>query len=495
MSLISRILDTAARVPDRLALESLADGRRWTYADLAGEIDRVAGALRQLGAGEGDRVTAQVGSSPEAFLLHLGALRAGVILNPLNPAYTPSEVAFFLADAEPVVFLVDADPDDALRAAVPGGTSIHVLGSLWRSDDTRTVAPVEMSADAVAVLLYTSGTTGRSKGAMITDGNLVACADGLRQAWGITGDDTILHALPLYHVHGLFVATHPFLLTGGTILLAGRFATDTVVEHLPRATVMMGVPTMYVRLLADERVDAELTAHMRLFTSGSAPLLERTWLDWADRTGHRIVERYGMTEIQMACSNPLDGDRRPGTVGVPLPQVEVRVRGDNGELVGPGVPGVLEVRGPNVLAGYWRLAEATRESFTEDGWFITGDVVTRAEDGYVTIVGREKDLVISGGLNVYPKEVEDVIDPLPGVVESAVIGVAHPDFGEAVVAVCAVGEGPEVDGQSVIAACRERLAHFKVPKAVVSVATLPRNTMGKVQKGELRQRFGDMFGS
>ena len=492
MSLVARILAAATRHPDRLALEFLAGGRRWTYRELASEVRRVAGALGRRGAGVGDRVSVQVDSSPEMLLLHLAAMHAGVILNPLNPAYTPSEVEFFLSDAGPVLFVVDDEPTGALAAAVPESTDVVSIAELWEHEGgwEDGAGPDE---DDVAVLLYTSGTTGRSKGAMITHGNLAANADNLRSAWGITGDDAILHVLPLHHVHGLFVATHPFLLEGGSILLAGRFDPATVSENMARSTVMMGVPTMYVRLLADGRVGRDLAAGIRLFTSGSAPMLERTHEEWERRTGHRILERYGMTEIQMACSNPLDGERRPGTVGMPLPDVEIRVRGDDGSLVGPGHPGVLEVRGPTVLPGYWRLPEATRAAFTDDGWFVTGDIVTRSDDGYVTIVGRASDLVISGGLNVYPKEVEDVVDTVDGVVESAVIGVPHPDLGEAVVAVCAVGDGLDVDPGAVISTCRGRLAGYKIPKQVVSVPDLPRNTMGKVQKGALRSRFSTLF--
>jgi malonyl-CoA/methylmalonyl-CoA synthetase len=467
VTVISRFLDQAAHTPDAVALTCIEDERAWTYAELRAEVEGWAASLQERGVGPGDRVSAVMEQRPESVLLHLALLRLGAVLHPIGTSATPAEVAGLIEDIEPS--LVVAPGQD--------------LGGTGRSD-----APLP-GEDDLACILSTSGTTGRPKGSLTTHGNLVANADALVEAWGISSSDTILHLLPLHHVHGLFVAIHPFLLTGGSVVLGRRFSPDTVVAHIDRATVLMGVPTFYTRLLDDDRVGHDLLGHMRLFTSGSAPLLAATHREWEQRTGHRILERYGMTEIQMALSNPLDGERRAGTVGMPLPGLEARVRSASGSLVGVGEAGVLEVRGPTVSPGYWRRPDATEESRTDDGWFITGDVVTKSRDGYHAIVGRTSDMIISGGLNVYPKEVEDVIDGVPGVVESAVIGVPHPDFGEAVLAVC-VGEAED---EAVMATARTRLSAYKVPKAIEWVPELPRNSMGKVQKAALRDRFAGRF--
>lgn len=479
--MIARFLEQAERTPSALALVSLADGTEWTYAELREATDQWAGGLVARGVRPGDRVTAVMGPGWESVVLHLAALRSGAVLNPVSPAATPDEVAWLVGDAEPTIVVVPSAGSPHSMGSVP----VMGIGELGSGP-----APDHITgADDLACLLYTSGTTGRPKGSITTHGNLLANADALISAWGISGADAILHLLPLHHVHGLFVAIHPFLLTGGTVLLGGRFGTDAVVEHVGAATVLMGVPTFYTRLLADPRLEEGLVRHMRLFTSGSAPLLAATHREWEERTGHRILERYGMTEIQMALSNPLEGERRPGSVGLPLPGLSARVRSNEGTLAGPGEAGVLEVRGPTVSPGYWRRPDATAASRTDDGWFVTGDVVVRDGDGYHEIVGRTSDMVISGGLNVYPKEIEDVIDRVEGVLESAVIGVAHADFGEAVLAVIVGDAGDD----KIMEACRTRLSAYKVPKAIVRVAELPRNTMGKVQKAALRDRFATRF--
>jgi len=355
---------------------------------------------------------------------------------------------------------------------------------------------VPRTADDLAAILYTSGTTGRStgrsKGAMITHGNLLANAETLIEAWSISGDDVLLHALPIYHVHGLFVALNTCLMTSAEILFHQKFDADAVLDALPEATLMMGVPTFYTRLLASDRLTEERCRKMRLFIAGSAPLLDETFRAFEDRTGHAILERYGMTETGMLCSNPLEGDRRPGTVGPPLADVDVRVADENGAILEQGDVGILEVRGPNVFKGYWRMPEKTEEEFRDDGFFITGDISRIDADGYVQIVGRAKDMIISGGFNVYPKEIEQVIDQQDGVGESAVIGLKHPDFGEGVAAVV-TASGDRLDEADVIDACRAELAAFKVPKAVFVIDELPRNAMGKVQKNQLRERFASAF--
>jgi len=348
--------------------------------------------------------------------------------------------------------------------------------------------------DDLAAILYTSGTTGRSKGAMLSHDNLLSNADSLVEAWRFTKDDTLLHALPIFHAHGLFVAVNVLLRVGGRMIFLPKFDTDTVVDLLPKATTMMGVPTFYTRLLGDERFTKKLTGHMRLFISGSAPLLAETHIAFEERTGHRILERYGMTETTMSTSNPYEGERRAGSVGLPLPRVEARIVDvESGAPLPSGETGILEVRGPNVFKGYWRMPEKTAEEFRDDGFFITGDVARIDTDGYVTIVGREKDLIISGGYNVYPKEVETEIDLMEGVVESAVVAAPHPDFGEAVVAVIVTKAGVSLTEEGVQSALQSKLAKFKCPKAVFFVAELPRNTMGKVQKNELRKGYADLF--
>jgi malonyl-CoA/methylmalonyl-CoA synthetase len=463
-----------AGTPEATCLET-ADGTRYRYADLEAESARFANLLRAAGLAPGDRVVAQIDKGPGAVFLYLGCLRAGLAYVPLNTAYQESEVAYFLADAEPKAAFCRAQ-SRAWFGAVPN--LLELADAAGRPAEFRTV---ERAPGDLAALIYTSGTTGRSKGAMVTHGNLSSNALALHRAWGFRPGDVLLHALPVFHVHGLFVALHTALANASPIIFLEKFDAPEVIRHLPRATVFMGVPTYYVRLLAEARLDRALCAGMRLFVSGSAPLPEDTFNEFRRRTGHTILERYGMSEAGMIASNPYEGERRAGTVGPPLPGVEVRVAGD---------PGEIEVRGPNVFAGYWRQPEKTREEFTADGWFRTGDIGRLSADGYLSIVGRAKDLVISGGYNVYPKEVELVLDEFPGVAESAVFGVPHPDFGEAVTAAVVPKAGAALSEEALLAHVRAKLANFKAPKRVHLVAELPRNAMGKVQKAVLRGRFG-----
>ncbi|KAA3633796.1 MAG: malonyl-CoA synthase [Proteobacteria bacterium] len=480
----------------------LPDGSRLSYADIDTGSGRMAGMLRDLGVGRGDRVLVQVEKSPQAVLLYLGCLRAGAVFLPLNTAYKAREVEYFMGDATPR--LAVCRPGDAAAferlSAAGGGTRIETLGdggdgSLMSryadapSDDML----AECARDDLAAILYTSGTTGRSKGAMLSHGNLSSNARVLHQLWGFGDGDVLIHALPIFHVHGLFIALHCSLLNGTPMIFQPRFDADAVIDAMPRATVLMGVPTFYVRLLDNPRFDRDSTRNMRLFVAGSAPLLPETFAAFETRTGHRILERYGMTEAGMITSNPLHGERVPGTVGYLLPGVSGRVADGDGNELPRGEVGVLEITGPNVFKGYWQMPEKTAGEFRDDGYFITGDNASMAEDGRISIVGRARDLVISGGYNVYPKEVELLIDVLPGVRESAVIGVPHPDFGEGVVAVVATDDPVTLDETAVIGALSNDLAAFKRPKRVFFTRELPRNTMGKVQKNRLREQYADAF--
>ena len=436
-----------------------------SYGELEQLTARVAAALRARGVAPGDRVALQVEKSIEAVVIYLATLRIGAVFLPLNAAYTPAEVGYFLEDAEPAVFIQDAQ---------------GFMAEAGRLKPDPAIEP--RTASDLASIIYTSGTTGRSKGAMLTHGALAANAPALHEAWGFSPDDVLLHALPIFHVHGLFVALHCAFLSGCPMIWLNRFDEAAVLEGLKGATVMMGVPTFYTRLLSHPGLSREATAHMRLFISGSAPLLEGAFTEFEARTGHRILERYGMSEAVIITTNPLEGERVPGSVGFPLPGVDLRIGG--GEETG-----VIEIRGPSVFSGYWRMPEKTAEEFTTDGFFITGDVGRVDPEGRLWISGRAKDLIISGGYNVYPKEVELLLDEEPGVRESAVIGAPHPDFGEGVVAVVE-GEGDEA---ALIASLRSRLAGYKTPKRIIFVAALPRNAMGKVQKNLLRQAYGDLF--
>jgi len=487
---------TAAKRP---ALRQV-DGRVITYGELERESARLANVLSAEGVTPGDRVAVQVEKSVENVFLYLACLKVGAVYLPLNTAYTDSELDYFFSDAEPKVIVCKPErADDIRRLASTANATLHTLnteggGSLIQAASSKGDAsqPTRRAAGDLAAILYTSGTTGRSKGAMITHGNLRANAETLIDAWSISSDDVLLHALPIYHVHGLFVALNTCLITSAEILFHQKFETDAVLDDVPKSTLMMGVPTFYTRLLTNDRLNVDLCRTMRLFIAGSAPLLDETFRAFEQRTGHAILERYGMTETGMLCSNPLDGERRPGTVGPPLADVEVRVADEQGSILDQGDVGVLEVRGPNVFKGYWRMPEKTREEFREDRFFITGDISRIDADGYVQIVGRAKDMIISGGFNVYPKEIELVIDRQEGVGESAVIGLEHPDFGEAVAAVITVSDGAP-DQKAVVEACRAELAGYKVPKAVFVIENLPRNAMGKVQKNQLRERFASTF--
>lgn len=478
----------------------LPDGGTITGRAFLAMVARQAHALRAAGLGVGDRIAVQVAKSPEALAVYGAAVALGAIFLPLNTAYTAEEVDYFLGNATPRLFLCDG----ARRAALEGVAARHGAQVLTLNADGSgsltaaaagqgaEITPADRGPDDLAAFLYTSGTTGRSKGAMLTHRNLLSNAEVLVDLWRFTDQDVLLHALPIFHTHGLFVASNISLLTGGKMIFLPGFDLDTVLRLLPQANTMMGVPTFYTRLLDDPRFDRDLVGHFRLFISGSAPLLAETHQAFEARTGHRILERYGMTETNMNTSNPYDGDRRAGTVGFPLPGVELRVMKGDTELP-QGDVGVIEVRGPNVFKGYWQMPEKTREELRPDGWFITGDLGRVDADGYVQIVGRAKDLVISGGFNIYPKEVELLLDEVPGVLESAVIGVPHPDFGEAVFAVLVAQKGAELSADAALAAIRDRLARFKQPKAAVVVAELPRNTMGKVQKNLLRDQYRDWF--
>lgn len=443
----------------------LSDGSQVSYGELEAAVAQVASRLVAEGVQPGDRVAMQVEKTVEAVMIYLGVLKAGAVFLPLNAAYTPSEVEYFLNDAEPAAFITDAP------AWLAEARSFEPLAQT-----------VDRAASDLASIIYTSGTTGRSKGAMLSHGNLASNALALHAAWGFTPDDVLLHALPIFHVHGLFVAMHCAFLSGAPMVWLPKFADAEVLKGLERATVMMGVPTFYTRLLANPGFTRELASRIRVFISGSAPLLPTTFAEFEERTGQRILERYGMSEAVIITTNPLHGDRIAGSVGYPLPGVELRIGG--GEETG-----VIQIRGPSVFGGYWRMPEKTAEEFTADGFFITGDVGRQDPDGRVWISGRAKDLIISGGYNVYPKEIELIIDELPGVAESAVIGVPHPDFGEGVVAVV-MGQGDEA---AMIAEARLRLAAYKAPKRIVFVDELPRNAMGKVQKNLLRDRYAGLF--
>jgi malonyl-CoA/methylmalonyl-CoA synthetase len=479
------------------------DGSALSYADLVELSGRLANALKSLGVKPGDRVAAQVEKSAEALLVYLAALRAGAVYLPLNSAYTASEIRYFLGDAEPTLFICrpESAAERQVVAAEAGVPRVETLGSNGEGslmEAARAQPPafedVERTRDDLAAILYTSGTTGRSKGAMLSHGNLASNAEVLRDNWRFTPEDRLLHALPIFHTHGLFVATNVTLMTGSSLIFLPTFNANEIVRLLPQATVMMGVPTFYTRLLARDDFGRDLVAHIRLFVSGSAPLSAETHKEFGVRTGHAILERYGMTETNMNTSNPYDGDRIPGAVGLPLPGVEIRIADpQTGQAVPDGEVGVIEIRGPNVFKGYWRMPEKTREEFREDGFFISGDLGRIDDRGYIWIVGRAKDLIISGGFNVYPAEVEAAIEALPGVTECAVIGVPHADFGEGVVAVVTPQPGAILEEKTILAALANELAKFKQPKRVFIATELPRNAMGKVQKKDLREQHAKTF--
>jgi malonyl-CoA/methylmalonyl-CoA synthetase len=485
------------------------DGVNFTWDDVERSTAQIANLLRSLGLPDGARVASHAEKSPEALMLYLATLRAGYVYLPLNTAYQEAEIDYFLGDAEPSVVVCSSKNQAWVAASAKKAGTAHVFtldedhtGTLLEQSKGQgtTFETVARTGEELAAILYTSGTTGRSKGAMLTHDNLASNAEVLHRYWGWRSDDVLLHMLPIFHVHGLFVAAHGALLAGARMIWLAKLDVPRALQYLPRCTVVMGVPTYYVRLLAEPGFNKEACRNMRLFVSGSAPLLTETFNAFRERTGHTILERYGMSETTMLVSNPYDpalGERLGGTVGMPLPGVSVRVVEDGGKLCAPGEIGSIQVKGPNVFKGYWRMPEKTREEFTEDGWFKTGDVGRwggeaggqQVPDRYLSIVGRSKDLIISGGFNVYPKEIESFIDDMPGVLESAVIGVPHPDFGEAVVAVVVAKAGTKLEEAALIGELKSKIANFKVPKRIHVVDELPRNAMGKVQKNILRQSY------
>jgi malonyl-CoA/methylmalonyl-CoA synthetase len=489
---------------DSIAIETDA-GLLYSWRDLDRATAMIANLLRALSLPEGSRIAVQVEKSVEALMLYLATLRAGYVFLPLNTAYQSAEIEYFLGDATPAVVVCTGTNFGWVGKIAFKAGARHV----FTLNDDRTGSLLERAAhhsdvheiagkqpDDLAAILYTSGTTGRSKGAMLTHGNLLSNARVLKGYWGWRAGDVLIHALPIFHVHGLFVASHGAILNGSKMIWLARFDPKLVIEKMAQATVFMGVPTLYVRMLAEPGLGQGAARHMRLFISGSAPLLIETFNEWKERTGHTILERYGMSETIMLTSNPYDpkqGERRGGTVGFPLPGVELRVRGDDGQELAAGEIGNIQVRGPNVFKGYWKMPAKTREEFTDDGWFKTGDVGKIDARGYVTIVGRSKDLIISGGYNVYPAEIEGYINEMPGVAESALVGVPHPDFGEVGVAVVILKPGASIDGEQIVARLKSQLANFKIPKRCFVVDQLPRNTMGKVQKNLLRERHKRLF--
>ena len=490
---------------DTVAVET-DQGLSYSWRDLERSTAMLANLLQSLNLPEGARIAVQVEKSVEAMLLYLATLRAGYVFLPLNTAYQSAEIEYFIGNAEPAVVVCSSRNFGWVsKIAFKAGTQ-----NVFTLDDDRTGSLLERAAhcrdqhevalrqaDDLAAILYTSGTTGRSKGAMLSHGNLLSNARVLKDYWGWKKGDVLIHALPIFHVHGLFVAIHGALINGSKMLWLARFDPRRVVEKLPEATVFMGVPTLYVRLLAEPGLSREACRNMRLFIAGSAPLQIETFHEWQERTGHTILERYGMSETAMLTSNPYrkeqGGERRGGTVGFALPGVSLRVQGDDGQPMPAGDIGGIQVRGPNVFKGYWRMPEKTAEEFTADGYFRTGDVGKIDERGYITIVGRSKDLIISGGYNVYPAEIEGYINELPGVAESALVGVPHPDFGEVGVAIVIARPGATVGAAQVVLALKAKLANFKVPKQCFVVDELPRNTMGKVQKNLLRERYKTIF--
>jgi malonyl-CoA/methylmalonyl-CoA synthetase len=480
----------------------LQDDTCITHAAFLAKAAQFAHEITAQGLVAGDRLAVQIGKSPNALAVYAACVQSGVIFLPLNTAYTGPEVEYFIENSGAKLVLCDPAK---LSDIAPICARLSARVETMAADGSGTFvdkasaypaefATVDRGPDDLAAFLYTSGTTGRSKGAMLSHDNLLSNSQTLAEYWQFTDRDILLHALPIFHTHGLFVATNVCLLAGSAIRFYAGFDCDALIRDIPKATALMGVPTFYTRLLDDPRFDAELTKSMRLFVSGSAPLLAETHIQFEERTGHRILERYGMTETNMNTSNPYDGDRRAGTVGYPLPGVELKVCDpETGAEIPTGDVGVIEVRGPNVFKGYWQMPEKTREELRENGFFVTGDLGFVDDRGYVTIVGRAKDLIISGGYNIYPKEIEMILDEQEGVLESAVVGVPHPDFGETVVAVLVPAKGQTPDIAAIQSNVEAQLARFKQPRSYHVMDTLPRNTMGKVQKNILRDQFKDLF--
>ena len=480
----------------------LPDGSEITHAAFLRRGAQFAHALVACGLEPGDRVALQINKSPDALALYAASVQAGIVFLPLNPDYTPAEVAYFVGNSGAKLLICDRAKNDGLiDVAQENGARLESLDTNGQGSFADLAAklpeqfdPAPRGADDLAAFLYTSGTTGRSKGAMMSQRNLLSNAQTLVNLWQFTADDVLLHALPVFHTHGLFVACNVMLLCGGAMVFMPKLDVEHLITHMPRATSLMGVPTFYTRLLDHPGFTAELTAHMRLFISGSAPLLAETHQAFEARTGHRILERYGMTETNMNTSNPYDGARRAGTVGMPLPDVALKVTDpETGTHLPDGEIGVIEVRGPNVFQGYWQMPEKTAAELRPDGWFITGDLGLIDDQGYVQIVGRGKDLIISGGYNIYPKEVEMLLDDQPGVIESAVVGVAHPDLGEAPIGVVVRQKGAQPDTAAMTAVLGSQLARYKCPRKLFVVDALPRNTMGKVQKNLLRDEYAGVF--
>jgi len=499
-NLFSRLFD-GLDDPKRLAIET-QDGAHISYGDLIARAGQMANVLVARGVKPGDRVAVQVEKSVANIVLYLGTVRAGAVYLPLNTAYTLNELDYFIGDAEPSLVVCDPSKAEGLAPiAAKVKAKVETLGADGKGSLTDAAgkassefATVSRANDDLAAILYTSGTTGRSKGAMLTHDNLASNSLSLVGYWRFTDKDVLIHALPIYHTHGLFVATNVTLFSRASMIFLPKLDPDLIIKLMARATVLMGVPTFYTRLLQNAALSRDTTKHMRLFISGSAPLLAETHREWSARTGHAVLERYGMTETNMNTSNPYDGERVPGAVGFPLPGVSVRVtEPETGKELPRDEIGMIEVKGPNVFKGYWRMPEKTKSEFRPDGFFITGDLGKIDDKGYVHILGRGKDLVISGGFNVYPKEIESEIDAMPGVVESAVIGVPHADFGEGVTAVLVCNKGADVSEAAVLKALDGRLAKFKMPKRVFVVDELPRNTMGKVQKNVLRDTYKDIY--
>jgi malonyl-CoA/methylmalonyl-CoA synthetase len=497
--LYSRFAQSFAAYAGRVFIEE-EGGKLWTYRDIERETALLSAHLRSLGLDPGDRLLVQTDKSVPTLILYFACIRAGAIYLPLNSDYTEAELAYFIADAEPRLAICRPQSQALFERLARGKLRIRTLsadgqGTLGMGTlgtGASEAPPVPRTGDDIAAILYTSGTTGKPKGAMLTHRNLIANGETLIKLWGFTPSDVLIHALPIFHVHGLFVAMHCALFSGARMIFLPRFETKAVIARLPQASVLMGVPTFYTRLLADPAFTHESTAGMRLFISGSAPLSADTFRAFETRTAMRVLERYGMTETGMLTSNPYAGERRAGSVGPPLPDVALRIaEPETGRLLPQGEVGLVEVKGPNVFKGYWRNPEKTRAEFREDGFFVTGDMGFIDTQGYVHLVGRAKDLIITGGLNVYPAEVEAVLDDMPEIAESAVIGVPHPDFGEAVIAV--VKPAPGFDKETVRAALRQQLAGFKQPKDIVVMTALPRNTMGKVQKAKLRDELAHLF--
>ncbi len=477
-------------------LLKLKNNRQISHAEFIHLAGQIANVIKSSGLNKGDRVLVKASKSPETLAIYAACIQTGTILVPLNTAYTVSETKYFIADAEPGLIICDPSAlkeisditaDSATEVlTLSANRSGTLVDAIQNSNTSHQVENCE--THDLAALLYTSGTTGKPKGAMLTHGNLLSNAQSLIEAWQFTEKDTLLHALPIFHIHGLFVACNVSFLSGCSMIFLPSFNLDSIIDSLPHATTMMGVPTFYTRLLNDQRFNNDLVKHMRLFVSGSAPMLKETHRVFEKRTGQRILERYGMTETNMNTSNPYFEQRKIGTVGLPLPDVEIRI-GDQNSKIDANQIGTIEVKGPNVFKGYWKLPEKTAQEFTNDGFFITGDLGFIDEDGYLTIIGRQKDLIISGGYNVYPKEVETVIDAVDGVGECAVIGLADSDFGEKVVAVVVKQQSSSIDEEKLIGATKKELAVYKCPKQVFFVDELPRNTMGKVQKNILREQF------